>query len=167
MPVRFPKSLEPLLVPIDTVQQHPLNPNNGDTEGIAASMDANTMFDPVGVQTSTGYIIDGNHRYAALLYHESPVIPVVWLDVDDDEALRILIVANSLAQKAQMDQASVLALIRDHDWEDTADLMALGLTADDISKMEQAVAATPIPDMHGYGEAIPTGNKCPECGHEW
>lgn len=167
MPIRFPKSLEPLLVDITTVEQHPLNPNNGDTEAIAASMDVNTMFDPVGVQTSTGYIIDGNHRYAALLYHGSPTIPVVWLDVDDDEALRILIVANSLAQKAQMDAGSVLALIKDHELDDVASLMGFGLTQNDIEKMQQAVAATPMPENHGYGEPISSGMKCPACGHEW
>lgn len=164
--VRFHTGLTPLLVDIDTIGQHPLNPNNGDVEAIEASIEINGFFAPIGVQRSTGYIVDGNHRYAALLAAGETKAPVVYLDLDDEEAVRVMIAANALAQKARMDEGSLLALIGDKR-DDALALVGYGLTLEDVSKMEQALAATPIPDAHGYAEPIPTGITCPKCGHTW
>lgn len=102
--VRFHSDLRPLLVPIDQVSQHPENPSSGDVEAIAVSMETVGCYRPVYVQRSTGFIVAGNHTYAALLSLESTVIPVVWLDLSDEEAIRVLLGDNELARLAIVDQ---------------------------------------------------------------
>ena len=83
MSIDFHSSLLDLLVPIEQVQQHPLNPNNGDMDAVVDSILGNGFYNPVVVQRSTGYIVAGNTRYAALLSLVETVIPVVYADIDD------------------------------------------------------------------------------------
>lgn len=102
--VKYHPSLGELLVPITRVSQHPDNPNSGDIEAIALSIEVNGMYRPVYAQTSTGYILAGNTTYSSCLSLDAEVIPVVWLDVDDEAALRILLGDNQLARLAIIDQ---------------------------------------------------------------
>ena len=94
-PVRYPESLAPFLTDADKVTPHPENPRTGDVAVITESIRANGCYRPVYAQRSTGHILAGNHTYEALTSHlgESRV-PVVLLDVNDDEAKRILLVDN-------------------------------------------------------------------------
>jgi len=101
--VRFHPDLAPLLVDINLVRPHPNNPNNGDDGEIAVSIEVNGMYRPIEVQMSTGHILAGNTTYAACLMLDSEMIPVVWLDVDDEAATRILLGDNQLARLARMD----------------------------------------------------------------
>ena len=57
MPIRFHPDLKALLVPVDEVQPHPNNWNNGDTEAIAESIEVNGMYRPLYAQRSTRYIV--------------------------------------------------------------------------------------------------------------
>lgn len=109
--VRFHPALKDLLVPINLVHPHPDNPNNGDSDAIAVSIEVNGMYRPVEIQASTGYILAGNTTYAACLELGATEIPVVWLDVDDETALRILLGDNQLARLARMDRALELPLL--------------------------------------------------------
>ena len=101
--VRFHPSLEPLFESVEMVRPHPDNPSSGDEDAITESIEINGMYRPVYVQRSTGYILAGNTTYAACLRLGSLRIPVVWLDVDDTTALRILLGDNELARLAIVD----------------------------------------------------------------
>lgn len=101
--VRFHPALEPLLCDINLVRPHPDNPNNGDQDAIEVSIEVNGMYRPVEAQVSTGYVLAGNTTYASCLSLDAEIIPVVWLDVDDEAALRILLGDNQLARLARMD----------------------------------------------------------------
>jgi hypothetical protein len=103
--VKYHPSLEPLMEPISALSPHPGNPNNGDYEEIAVSIEVNGMYRPVEAQRSTGFVLAGNTTYAACLLLDATIIPVVWLDVDDIAATRILLGDNQLARLAIMDQA--------------------------------------------------------------
>lgn len=109
--VRFHEELLPLLVPADRLMQYPDNPNNGDIDAIAESIEVNGCYRPVIAQRSTGYIVAGNHTYAALLSLGATEIPVVWLDVDDEQALRVLLGDNELARLAVIDQGLLTPLL--------------------------------------------------------
>lgn len=101
--VRYHPALQPLLCDVNLVRPHPENPNNGDQEAIEGSIEVNGMYRPVEAQLSTGYVLAGNTTYAACLALEAEVLPVVWLDVDDEAAVRILLGDNQLARLARMD----------------------------------------------------------------
>lgn len=109
--VRFHEELRPLLIDIGTIAAHPDNPNNGDVEAIAESIEVNGCYKPVVVQRSTGYIVAGNHTYAALLSLGSDQAPVVWLDLDDEQALRVLLSDNQIARLAMVDQGLLEPLL--------------------------------------------------------
>lgn len=130
MSVRFHESVMHLLVDIDGVRQHPRNPNNGDVEAIEESILTNGFYNPVIAQESTGHILAGNHRYAALLALGSKVIPVVWVDVSDEDALRIVIADNRTAELAVRDEHSVSDLL--HMLEETEGGL-LGTAYDDAA----------------------------------
>jgi len=109
--VRFQSDLQPLMVPIDKVRPHPDNPNSGDVEEIASSIEENTMYRPVWAQRSTGYILGGHHVYAACLALGSDEVPVIWCDVDDETALRILVGDNQIARLAVIDEGLLAPLL--------------------------------------------------------
>ncbi len=111
MPARFPKDLLPLLVPIESVTQHPENPRNGDVDKIVESIQVHGFLAPVIVQASTGHIVAGNHRYQALHALGETRIPVVRQDMSDEQALRYLVADNATSDAAQWDEAAYVALL--------------------------------------------------------
>ena len=89
------------------------------------------MYRPIYVQLSTGYILAGNTTYAACLRLGSLRIPVVWLDVDDETALRILLGDNELARLAIVDQG-LLAPLVERLLETELRLLGTGLTEHEL-----------------------------------
>ena len=110
--VKFHPDLEPLLVDINLVRPHPENPSSGDEDEIVTSIEVNGMYRPIYVQQSTRYILAGNTTYAACLNLRALRIPVIWLDVDDEQALRILLGDNELARLAIVDRALLNPLVQ-------------------------------------------------------
>lgn len=99
--VAFHPHLIPHLKSIYDIRPHPDNPNEGDVDAIAESILINGMYKGVTVQKSTGYIIEGEHRYLALLQIGETMIPVYEDDVDDNAAKRIMLADNSIAARSE------------------------------------------------------------------
>lgn len=102
--VKYHDALEPLLHPINLLRPHPENPSNGDQDAVEVSIEISGMYRTVQAQSSTGFILAGNTTYAACLSLGAEVIPVVWLDVDSETAMRILLGDNQIARLALIDQ---------------------------------------------------------------
>lgn len=109
--------LEPLLVPVGgdadhpAILPHPQNARNGDVDAIAESIRHNGLYRPIYCQTSTGYTLAGNHTYAACQQESEgtlTLMPVVWLDVDDEQAMRIMLADNRAADLGTYDEALLL-----------------------------------------------------------
>lgn len=109
--VMYHPGLDDLMVDIDSVRQHPDNYNMGDTDAIAESIEISGMYRPLYVQESTGFIIAGNHSWAACKQLGASVVPVVLLNVDDNTAKRIMVADNRIASKAIADPALLLTLL--------------------------------------------------------
>lgn len=60
-----PKEPKAELVNVDALLLHPQNPRRGDIEAIADSIRANGFIGALRVQTSTSYVIGGNHTLQA------------------------------------------------------------------------------------------------------
>src|ERR1700722_394833 len=86
------------LVSIDSVRPHPRNVNEGDLAAIAESMRVHGFYGALRVQRSSGYIVAGNHSWAAAKEVGIEKVPVIMLDVDDDTALRLMLVDNATAR---------------------------------------------------------------------
>lgn len=103
--------LAAMLVDIDTVRPHPDNPNHGDVDAIVESIEENGYYAPVVVQRATGLILAGSHRWHGLRRLGHTQIPVVWLDVDDERATRIMLADNRTTRLGHDDIASLVELL--------------------------------------------------------
>lgn len=106
------------LVDVDQLAPHPENPRRGDLEVIAGSIRDNGFFGAIIAQRATGHVLVGNHRLVAAREQGAQVLPVLWVDVDDHAARRIMLVenrANDLAGYDDQVLAQVLELLADTD----------------------------------------------------
>ena len=81
-------------VPIDSVTPHPTNPRRGDVAAIAESLELNGQYKPIICRTTDRTILAGNHTFAAARRLGWTEIAVSFVDVDDEEARRILLADN-------------------------------------------------------------------------
>lgn len=156
MPLRFHDDLLPLLTDAGRVRPHPGNPNNGDTDTIVESMRVLGVYRPVYAQRSTGFILAGNHTYAAMLELGADRIPVVWLDVDDEAAKKIVAVDNRSAEKGRRDPGLLTDLLTS-----LPDLWGTGYTPDDLDRLLASLTPPPLPDLPE--PSLPSGT-CGTCG---
>ena len=101
------------LVDVGKIKPHPRNPRRGDLDALKDSVYANGFYGACVVQRSTGHILAGNHRFLAGKARGMKAVPVIWVDVDDDRALRILLADNRTADLADYDNAALAELLRD------------------------------------------------------
>jgi hypothetical protein len=103
--------LEGLLTDVTKLRPHPRNARMGDTDAIVESIVTNGLYRPLYVQRSTGIIVAGNHTYAAALELGATELPVVWLDVDDRQAEKIMLADNRTADRGGYDMGLLLDLV--------------------------------------------------------
>lgn len=156
--------------PIESITRHPENYNHGDVEAITESLEVIGLYTPVWVQKSSGYIVVGNHRWEALLGLGETQIPVIELDVDDNEARRILAADNKLARLAMVDINAVHALLAKI-METDLGLIGTGYVDDDlrrIAAMEDAIDEPfKAPEFDGVLQRSGQQITCPACGHQF
>jgi ParB-like chromosome segregation protein Spo0J len=156
--VRFAEGVRPLLVPIDKVQQHAQNPNNGDLDALIESIQINGFVTAVTADAKTGNIIAGNHRYQALHALGATEIPVIWVDhMDHSGAVRYMVADNRTGKLAILDDTALAALLTD--LSDT-DLGLAGTGYDDAAYQRlllEMMADPDIPNGGGFGDAAPSG----------
>lgn len=110
-------------VPHNAVTQHPRNPRRGDVATIVRSIKAHRQYVPLTVQRSTGFILRGNHTHLALgevIDEEGQdrgdvQIAVVFIDVDDREALEILLDDNHASDKGHYHNETLAEILADLD----------------------------------------------------
>jgi len=120
--------------PIDELRQHPHNPRQGDVGAIQQNIEQHGVYKPVVVQRSTGHILAGNHTVQAARLAGETEMPVVYLDVDDDQALRILLSDNQTSDQATNDP-SILADLLENLVRSDFGLAGTGFTGDDLDEM--------------------------------
>ena len=96
----------------DPLKEHPQNPRRGVVEVIDESIEHNGWYGAVTAQKATGYILAGNHRYRVAKERGAKEIPVIWKDVDDETALRILLVDNKSADMGQYDEEALSTILQ-------------------------------------------------------
>ena len=158
------------IVGINELRPHPQNPRKGDVGAIYESIEANGFYGAIVAQKSTGHILAGNHRWKAAHEANLASIPVIWVECDDDRALRILLADNRANDKAGYDDsvlADILAKLSNE-----SDLIGTGYTAADLDDL---IAQMAVPDFAPgtedeqgkLDELAPKMCQCPQCGHEF
>lgn len=141
------------LVRVDTLHQHPDNPNVGDRDAIRESIMEHGFYGTVLVQRATRRILYGWHRTDVFRELGGVEVPVTWVDVDDDRALRIVLADNEIGRRGRYDEMKLLGVLRGLA-EDDRGLAGSGFADEDLSdlvaRLERAEPAardyTPDPD---------------------
>lgn len=120
--------------PLADLAEHPDNPNRGDDSFVGQLIDDNGFYGAIIVQRSTHRILAGNTRYRAARDAGATSMPVMLLDVDDDEAMRIMLGDNRGRDAASTD-TSVLASLLETLAASEAGLTGTGYGADELSDL--------------------------------
>lgn len=119
------------------IQSHPDNPRKGDLSFVRKSIREHGFYGAIVVQASTKHILVGNQRWEAAKKEGIKEVPVVWVDVDDDMAKRILLVDNKSADRATWDHHQLAAMFKV--WEDQGeDYSSLGWEDHEIESLLKA-----------------------------
>ena len=118
------------VVEVDRIRPHPETPRHGNLGAIRESIRANGFYGTCLVQLSTGHILVGNHRYIAATQEGLTEVPVVWTDVDDATARRIMLADNRTTDLATYDDSVLVELLTAVARND--DLVGSGYTSEDI-----------------------------------
>lgn len=147
-------------VPIADLKLHPRNANRGDVGAISESIAANGFWGTIVAQRSTGYVLAGNHRLEAAKESGAAEVPVAWVDVDDEAALRILLADNRTTRLGEDEPEALVDLLRELA-ETDAGLAGTGFGDDDLAAIIQGLEA---PDADEWGDALgglPDGDRAP------
>ncbi|HET9893663.1 MAG TPA: ParB N-terminal domain-containing protein [Streptosporangiaceae bacterium] len=118
-------------VPVTSLGFFPGNARRGNVGKIAESLRENDQYAPLVVQQSTRYVLAGNHTLKAARSLGWTEIDVVFVDVDDQRARKILLSANRTADLATDDTDALLELLSylDEDYAGT------GWTEEDVAAL--------------------------------
>ena len=160
--MQVPDTLATLAVPIDDVHPYEHNPRRGDLEALTASLKVNGQYRPIVANRRTGDVLAGNHTWQAAKALGWDAIAVSWVDVDDEEAARIVLVDNRTNDLATYDDTALADLLStlpnlDGTGYDDAFLAAL------LAGEDEPVALTD-PDQPG---SLPAAEPVSVAGDVW
>lgn len=121
--------------PIKDLRLFHRNARKGDVEAIKRSLTIHGIYRPVVVNkgTHTGRkmeVLAGNHTVKAARDLGWDSIPVNFVDYDDDQATRVVLVDNKVSDDATYDINLLTSVLQDLD-----DLEGTGYTDDDLDKL--------------------------------
>lgn len=157
------------LVPIADLKLHPRNFRDHDVGAIAESIRRWGPWRALVVQRSTNHILVGNGEAKAFAHLGIPVAPVRWVDVDDANALAILLADNWIPTRGRTMDPELLEVMSD--LRDERELFeSAGADDDDLEALEREVAEQDEPlklDSRKMVRKTKINVECPECGHKW
>lgn len=168
---------ETTLEPTNTLAPHPENPRRGATAAIVDSIQAHGFYGALIAQRSTRYVIAGNHRLQAAITAGLETVPVIWLDVTDEQARRILLADNRTSDLGGYDTTALADLLASlpesaltgtgYDASDAASLLA---AAHPYTPPPMSTPTPPATEPATRRDATPIDTRlvmCPNCGHEF
>lgn len=102
-------------VPLHALKPHPQNPRVSDTWAIKESLLVHGQYRPIVANRRTGHILAGNHTYLAAKELGWKEILVYWVDVPEDQELKILLVDNRSTEFGFMDPEKLLEVLQELD----------------------------------------------------
>lgn len=98
------------MLDVSLLRPHEHNPNRGDEKALAESVDANGFYGAVTVrphpdEEGAYQILAGEHRWRLTVKRGKPKVPAIVLkEVDDVQAVRILLADNEITRRGTYDQ---------------------------------------------------------------
>lgn len=105
------ETLEKLQVPIESLRPYHRNPRQGDVGAIMQSLEHHGQYRPIVVNSRTQEVLAGNHTLEAARQLGWNQIAATFVDVDEDQAARIVLIDNRSTDLAAYDDAVLAELI--------------------------------------------------------
>jgi hypothetical protein len=136
-------------VAIGDLVPYPGNARTHNLDAIADSLTVNGQYMPIVVQRSTKHVLRGNGTLEAARDKLGwSKLNVLWADVDDEAARRIVLGDNRTSDLAGYDDEALVALLKPFD----GDLAGTAFSQDDLEDLLAAanqVAVSPPEEFHG------------------
>jgi ParB-like chromosome segregation protein Spo0J len=126
-PDSLPSDVE--TVSVQEILTHPLNPREGDIGAIIDSLTNMGQYRPIVVNRTTKHCLSGNHTLQAAVQLGWEKIAVHWVEVDDVEEIKILIVDNRTSDLATYDPQELNKLLT------TTNLKGTGFSPEEVSEI--------------------------------
>ena len=146
-------------VAIDAVREYPDNPRLGDLAAIKKSIVASGFYTSLTVQKSTGFILAGNHRWLAAIELGFTEIPIEEIDVDDDEARRIVLNDNEAARRGDFDNKKLAALVQQAAETDPSHDALIMSNTELVGLLKQLEGTEPSSAGSSVGGGSPSGHS--------
>lgn len=177
------------LMPVAEILENPkawrIHPE-AQTRGLRAVLDQVGLVKPLILNERTGRLVDGKARLDLARRNGQEMLPVIIVDLSEEEEALILATLDPLAALAEADGGALEALLAEISIDD-GDIQALlvgiaedaGLTMEELANLEvdgdgsgtsqraggdEPTAPGAFPE---FGEDIPTEHQCPKCGYRW
>ena len=140
-------------IPVGELKPHPENPNHGDVNQIAESLETHGQYRSV-VANKDGTILAGHHVWQAAKNIGLKTLRVDELDADEQSARKILLADNRLAELGPgMDMDVLLEVLQSLD----GDLTGTGFDEKYMEMLEEMVAGAPdLDDLEREAGGAPT-----------
>lgn len=122
-------------VDVNRLATYPGNPREGDIGAIAVSLEQNGQYRPIVVNKRDMTILAGNHTWKAAKYLGWETIAVTYVDVDEQQAKKIVLADNRANDLASYDNALLAEMLKSIAEEDTAALLGTGFDGDDLDTL--------------------------------
>lgn len=126
-------------VDIGSVNPWPGNARRGNMDIVRASVKKHGQYRDILVQKSSNKIIAGHNTWIVMQEEGHTTIDVDFLDVDDDQALEILLVDNKANDEATYDTTALAELLKQMEGKD---LTGTGFTENEVGKLLDKLANT-------------------------
>ena len=161
------ETLEKLQVPIEGLKPYHRNPRQGDVGAIMQSLEHHGQYRPIVVNARTQEVLAGNHTLAAARELGWTQIAATSVDVDDDQAARIVLVDNRANDLATYDADALTTLLAE--LADTEQgFNGTGFDGDDLDDLLSQLEGASSDDGGGDTDpADPPANPRTEPGDVW
>ncbi len=128
-------------------------------DALAGVLDQVGFVQSVMVNRRSGFVVDGHARVALAISRHQPTVPVVYVDLDDDEEGMVLATLDPIGALAGSDSDQLSMLLASLKPTDGALSNLLATLRQDLPEQ--------FPE---FDESVADGlvlNECPACGHKW
>ena len=134
-------TLTSLTVPVEKLRLRARNPRRGDVAAIKQSLEANGQYRPLVANRRTMEVLAGNHTLIAARELGFTAIAVTFVEVDDEQASRIVLVDNRSNDLAGYDPEALVELLGE-----LGDLEGTGYDEAALADLLDELAPEPLAD---------------------
>jgi ParB-like chromosome segregation protein Spo0J len=156
-------------VKLSTLREFPGNPKTHDVDALVDLMKANGRYGVVYAQKGSRRLLAGHGRKKAYKRLGLKTVDVVWLDVNDTVAARIVAADNRSVELGGYDDVALLAFLRQLASDDDG-LLGTGYADDDIARLAYELETPSFLPATSDDQGQLDRQKmivCPSCGHEF